>query len=183
MSGASRFVELPVAPVTGSHVPELTSIHSVKGRGPYGDSRYRGNCSGYLIRDLLRYYQPKPVLDLMQGSGTCGDVCRELGLPFAEMDIKLGQDAADPASYAEIGDVGFAWAHPPYWRMISYSSNPNCLSQLPTLDSFLDRMQLILRLTKSVLAPNGKIAILIRRLQRSRPLSAVTAATCRTSNP
>lgn len=157
----SRLVELPAAPLTASPVPDLTSLYARKGRGPYGDARYRGNCSGYLIRDLLQYFSSRSVLDLMRGSGTCGDVCRELGLPYSEMDIRQGQDAADPDAYAGLAPVDFVWAHPPYWRMIRYNQDPRCLSSLPTLDAFLNRMQLILRLSKRVLNPGGKIAVLI----------------------
>lgn len=45
-------VQLPAAPITASPVPHLTSIHSSPVRGPYGDARYPGNCSGALIKDL-----------------------------------------------------------------------------------------------------------------------------------
>jgi hypothetical protein len=31
---------------------ELCSVVSYPDRGPWGDSRYRGNCSGYLVKDL-----------------------------------------------------------------------------------------------------------------------------------
>lgn len=169
-----RFVELPVAPVTGSPVPHLTSIHSQSRRGPYGDPRYRGNCSGYLIRDLLQFFRSQRVLDSMRGSGTCGDVCRELGIEFAEMDLRLGQDAADSASYVGLPLFDFVWMHPPYWRMIRYNDDPRCLSAAPTLDAFLDRMQLVLRLSKDVLSPGGKIAVLIGNFSdhgRYQPLS------------
>lgn len=156
-----RFVELPAAPKTGSPVPQLTSIHSVRGRGPYGDWRYRGNCGGHLIRDLLRYFGPKNVLDPMMGSGTCRDVCRELRIPCRSMDVRRGQDAADPASYADCEPVDFVWMHPPYWRMIKYNEDPRCLSNAPSLDVFLDRMQQVLQNCQSVLTPRGKIAVLI----------------------
>lgn len=156
-----RYVELPAARINASPVPHLTSIHSQRRRGPYGNSKYRGNCGGYLIRDLLDYYRPKSVLDLMSGSGTCRDVCRELRIPCQSLDINRGQDAACPESYAKLAPVDFVWAHPPYWRMIKYNDDPRCLSTQPTLEAFLNRMQLILRLSKSVLTPYGKIAILI----------------------
>ncbi|WP_437186698.1 hypothetical protein SH668x_000047 [Planctomicrobium sp. SH668] len=157
----SIYARLPDAPLNTSPVPHLTSLYSRVGRGPYGDARYRGNCSGYLIKDLIRYFDSRSVLDLMRGSGTCGDVCRELGLPYSEMDLRLGQDAADPDAYAGLEPVDFIWAHPPYWRMIRYNRDPRCLSALPTLEAFLNRMQLILHLSKRVLTPSGKIAILI----------------------
>lgn len=156
-----RFVELPAAPRNASPVPELTSIHSVRRRGPYGDHRYRGNCGGYIIRDLLRYFQPTNVLDPMSGSGTCRDVCRELKIDCKTMDIRRGQDASDPASYADREPVDFIWMHPPYWRMIRYNDDPRCLSNAPSLDAFLNRMQLVLRNCKQVLTSRGKIAVLI----------------------
>lgn len=155
------YVELPRAPLNASHVPELTSIHSVRQRGPYGDSRYRGNCDGMLIRNLVRYFRSQSVLDPMTGSGTCADVCRELSIPCHSMDIRRGQDAGDPASYAGIEPVDFVWLHPPYHKMIIYNDDPRCLSQAPTLDAFLDRMQTVLANCKSVLRPRGKIAVLI----------------------
>lgn len=157
----TRFVELPAAPVNTSPVPHLTSIHSQRKRGPYGDAQYRGNCGGYLIRDLIQYFKPTNVLDPMSGSGTCRDVCGELQIPCRSMDIKRGQDAACASSYADLGRFDFVWGHPPYWRMIRYNSDDRCLSSAPTLDAFLDRMQTVLRLSKGVLSPRGKIAILI----------------------
>ena len=161
MTNSPTTIELPKAPQTASPVPELTSIHAVRGRGPYGNRYYRGNCGGHLIRDLLRYFQPQRVLDPMTGSGTCRDVCRELEIPCHTMDIRRGQDAADPDSYAGIADVDFIWMHPPYFKMIRYNDDPRCLSNAPTLDAFLDKMQLVLQNCKSVLSKHGKIAILI----------------------
>lgn len=156
-----QLIELPAAPITGSPAPELTSLHTARQRGPYGSSKYRGNCGGYLIRDLLRYYQPKRVLDPMTGSGTCRDVCRELSIPCVSMDVRFGQDAADPHLYEAVGTIDFSFMHPPYWRQILYSDDPRCLSQAPTLDAFFSRMRLVLRNCKSVMAPGGKIAVLI----------------------
>ncbi len=156
-----RTIEMPLAPQNASPVPHLTSIHSSKGRGPYGSSRYRGNCGGHLIRDLLQYYQAKHVLDPMMGSGTCSDVCTELSIECTSMDIKIGDDAADPDSYAGIEPVDFVWMHPPYWRMIRYNDDANCLSNAKSLDGFLDCMACVLQNCERVLTKNGKIAVLI----------------------
>ena len=40
----------------------MQSIVSYKNRGKYGDSQYRGNCSGYVIKDLIQqfYNNSKP---------------------------------------------------------------------------------------------------------------------------
>lgn len=156
-----QLIELPRAPKNGSPIPELTSIHARRQRGPYGSSRYRGNCGGYLIRDLLRYYQPRRVLDAMTGSGTCRDVCRELAIPCVSMDVRFDQDADDPHLYEAVGPIDFAWLHPPYWRQIIYNEDPRCLSQAATIEEFLARLQQVLRNIRTVLTRRGKIAVLI----------------------
>src|SRR5580693_7217212 len=107
---------LPRAPRNASPVPGLTSLYHKEWRGNYGDARYPGNCSGELIKDLLRYFRPKRVLDPMTGSGTCADVCRELGIECVSKDIRFGFDACDPVSFTGIGVFDFIWIHPPYWR-------------------------------------------------------------------
>lgn len=161
MTDAPTLIELPAAPRNASPNPGLTSIHARRRRGPYGSAKYRGNCGGYLIRDLLRYYRPEQVLDPMTGSGTCRDVCRELAIPCVSMDVRFGQDAADPHLYAAIPPIDFAWLHPPYWRQIVYNDDPRCLSNAPTIEAFLVRMRLVLRNVRSVLTRRGKIAVLI----------------------
>lgn len=156
-----RLVPLPLAPRTASPVLELTSIHSRIGRGPYGNARYRGNCGGYLIRDMLRYFKPSRVLDPMTGSGTCRDVCRELGIECVSYDFYRGQDAASASSYRGIGEFDFVWLHPPYWRMIRYNDDERCLSNAPSLEAFLDGMGRVLEHCGGVLSSSGKIAVLI----------------------
>lgn len=36
----------------------MQSIVSYKDRGPYGDSFYRGNCTGHIIKDLIQQFYP-----------------------------------------------------------------------------------------------------------------------------
>jgi hypothetical protein len=153
--------KLPRAPRTTSPVPWLTSIHSVVPRGPYGDPRYRGNCGGYLIKDLLRFFKPNRVFDPMTGSGTCHDVCRELDIACNSGDVRSGFDATDPGCYNRLGPFDFIWLHPPYWRQIKYSDNPNCLSNAPSLDMFQVRLRSVIRNCATVLSKDGKLAILI----------------------
>ena len=52
----------------------LKSVVQYPQRGPWGDAKFPGNTSGYLPVDLIDYYQPKSILDPMEGSGTTGDV-------------------------------------------------------------------------------------------------------------
>lgn len=98
-----KLIHHPETPVNASPTPWLTSIHATKRRGPYGSPDYRGNCSGYLIKDLLRYFSATRVLDPMTGSGTCRDVCQELDVECVSFDLHSGKDASNPLSYEGIG--------------------------------------------------------------------------------
>jgi SAM-dependent methyltransferase len=156
---------LPQAPRTKSPVPGLTSLYWKPWRGDYGDARYPGNCSGELIKDLLRYFDAQRVLDPMTGSGTCRDVCRELGIECRSTDLFTtlfdGADACDPKSFASIGTFDFIWLHPPYWRQKVYSDDSRDLSTAPTLDAFFDGYERLIDNCVDVLQPGGKLAILM----------------------
>jgi hypothetical protein len=154
-------VLLPSRPKTASPVPTLASIHATDGRGPYGNPGYRGNCSGLLIRDLLLYYGSKRVLDPMAGSGTCRDVCRELGIQCSSFDLHAGFDAQDTRCFRDLGEFDFIWLHPPYWKMICYGDDPRCLSNAPTLGDYQRRLRQVIRNCRLVLAEAGHLAILI----------------------
>lgn len=156
------YIKLPAAPVTGSPVPSLTSLyHGGIERGPYGSKDYPGNCGGYIIRDLLRYYEPKRVLDPMTGSGTCRDVCRELGITCLSFDLRFQFDACSPSGYVGIGEFDFVWLHPPYWRQKIYSHDMRDMSQQPTLAAFLDKYDALIKNCMGALTPGGKLAILM----------------------
>src|SRR6266545_2030835 len=68
------YARLPLAPRNASPVPHLTSLYHFHRAGEYGDRGYPGNCSGNIIKDLLRYFGARSVFDPMTGSGTCRDV-------------------------------------------------------------------------------------------------------------
>ena len=74
-------------------MPELTSLYHNSLAGEYGDRGYPGNCGGNLISDLLRFFRPATVFDPMTGSGTCRDVCKELGIYCWSSDLHQGFDA------------------------------------------------------------------------------------------
>lgn len=149
-----------MAPQNGSPVPWLTSLYHKADAGNYGSRAYPGNCSGEIIKDLLRYFRPKSVLDPMTGSGTCADVCRELKIPCRSFDIHGGVDACDPKTYEGV-TADFVWIHPPYWRQKRYTTDLRDLSMAPTLNYFLYRYEKLIRNCASVLSENGKLAILM----------------------
>lgn len=156
---------LPRAPINGSPVPWLTSLYHKATRGNYGDARYPGNCSGELIKDLLRYFRPKgPVFDPMTGSGTMRDVCNELRIDCVSKDIRepFHWDACDEKNYTGIGPFEFIFVHPPYWRQKVYQADdPRDMSTAPTLHYFLYRYQKLINNLAGVLAEGGKLAILM----------------------
>jgi hypothetical protein len=154
------YAKLPQAPVNGSPVPHLTSLYHFAPAGNYGDRSYPGNCGGNLIKDLLRFFQPKSVFDPMTGSGTCRDVCKELAIYCWSSDLHENMDACDASKFPR-GCFQFCWIHPPYWRMKLYTDDPRDLSRAPTPDAFLERYRLLIANCAGSLAPGGKLAILM----------------------
>ena len=154
------YARLPRAPKNASPVPHLTSLYHFDRAGEYGDRSYPGNCGGNLIKDLLKYFKPFSVLDPMSGSGTCRDVCEELGIYCWSSDIHGGADACDPSQFPR-ATFDFCWLHPPYWRQKIYADDPRDLSRCPTLTSFLDRYRLLIANCAGALNPGGKLAILV----------------------
>ena len=152
------YARLPQAPRNASPVPSLTSLYHDSRPGPYGDRSYPGNCSGQLIKDLLSYFQPGTVYDPMSGSGTCKDVCDEVGIYCFSGDIHQGFDACEERFHEAFS---FCWLHPPYWRMKLYAEDPRDLSREPTLDNFLKRLEQLLRASTRAVRPGGRLAVLM----------------------
>lgn len=154
------YAKLPLVPVNGSPVPHLTSLYHFDRAGEYGDRAYPGNCGGNLIKDLLRYFTPTSVLDPMTGSGTCRDVCAELGILCRSSDLHQAVDACSPSAFPREA-FDFCWLHPPYWRQKLYTNDPRDLSRTPTLQAFLERYRQLVVNCADALAPGGRIAILM----------------------
>ncbi len=154
-------------PVTGSPVPTLCSVHATDRRGDYGDPRFRGNCSGALIRDVLEYFDPANCLDPMAGSLTCGDVCQELNIVYEGYDLSDGFDATNMARFIEPWvRFEFAWLHPPYWNIIQYSNRPGDLSNCENYEQFRKLLMLCLKRCYDALEVGGRLAILIGDVRR-----------------
>ena len=148
----------------------MKSIVSYPHRGPWGDSRYRGNCSGWLLVDLLKHFQPKMVPDPTMGSGTTRDVCRELGIAGWFGDLKDGFNILrDPIPCG--GDFGFM--HPPYHDIIVYSGNvwgephPDDLSRCSSYEDFLAKLNQAQFALYDALRRGGHMAILIGDVRRN----------------
>ena len=153
----------------------LTSIVSYPNRGPWGDNRYPGNSSGYLLIDLCATYTPRSVLDPMEGGGTSRDVCADMGIAYQGFDLHSGVDSL----HDEIGDgYDLIFWHPPYHDMKIYSDDPRDLSRAGSLAAFGALLRAGYWRFFERLAPSGRLAILIgdlRRHGRYEPLTADVA--------
>jgi hypothetical protein len=154
------YARLPRIPVNASPVPHLTSLYHFSRAGEYGDRSYPGNCGGNLIKDLLRYFKVRSCFDPMTGSGTCRDVCHELGIYCWSSDLHQGADACDASQFPR-ECFEFTWIHPPYWRQKLYTDDARDLSRTTTITAFLERYRLLIQNCAGALVPGGKLAILM----------------------
>jgi len=138
---------------------DLTSVVSYPDRGPYGNWRYRGNCSGRLIKDLINFYKPKSVLDPCEGGGTARDVCRELGVDYDGFDLKDGFDLLTSPIPAKRYDMVFF--HPPYWNIVVYSDDPRDLSNIREFDVFMQKLFQAIERLGEYLSERGVLVVLI----------------------
>lgn len=100
----------------------MKSVMSFPNRGPWGKSNWRGNTSGHVIKEMIEHFNPKLFVDACEGSGTSGDVCREMGIDYVGLDLYKGQDFTKDDILTQLprpADIVFT--HPPYHDMITYS--------------------------------------------------------------
>ena len=74
---------------------ELCSVVSYPDRGPWGDSRYRGNCTGHIIKDLILRFKCRSVFDPAEGSGTVRDVVAGINKYLHKNIYYEGKDLKD----------------------------------------------------------------------------------------
>jgi len=150
---------------------ELCSVVSYPDRGPWGDSKYRGNCSGHLIKDLILRFSAKSVFDPAQGSGTARDVVTGINkhlkkeILYEGRDLKQGWDILTSSLPQKQFDL--VWYHPPYWDIIQYSDNPKDLSNSSTLENFERNLNQSTEKLFEAVKPGGIMAVLIGDKRRS----------------
>ena len=135
----------------------MKSVISYPDRGPYGNNRYRGNCSGYVIKDLIEHFRPALFVDVCEGSGTSRDVAREMGVRYIGLDLHKGFDFTQHSVLNAIGGepAPMVFSHPPYYDIIRYQDerkkhgltinpNENDLSSSVSIDEFLEKCNVML---------------------------------------
>lgn len=146
----------------------MNSIISYKNRGEYGNSNYRGNCSGFVIKDIIQQFypnsKPKKFIEVFSGGGTGKDVAKELNITNSlHLDLITGWDAL----VDEIpSGSDFIFSHPPYWDIIKYekqrnSYSSNDLSNKMLYEEFIEKLNKVNAKIYCSLVNGGRHAILI----------------------
>ena len=148
----------------------MTSVVSYARRCPqFGDHRYRGNCDGRLVKDLILRYGATRVCDPMEGSGTSRDVVAGLnkyknkGIRYWGGDLRKGFDLTKQDLP---GRFDFVWIHPPYWNIVQYRNGANDLSNCESYEQFRRMLMVCLTRCYDALEMGGRLAVLIGDVRR-----------------
>jgi hypothetical protein len=145
------------------------SILSYPDRGEWGKSSWRGNCSGYVYRDLFERLKPKTFVDPMVGSGTSVEVAKSMGITAWGLDLHQGFNILRDSILNKVGrEVDVCISHPPYHDMIVYSgevwgtqAHPDDLSRCVDLEDFHIKLQIALMNQRTATLPGGYFGTII----------------------
>lgn len=161
------------------------SIISHPDRGPWGSNKWRGNCSGYVYKDLFEQLQPKVFIDPMVGSGTSVEVAREMQIEAYGLDLHSGFNCLRGDILEAVGkQADFVCSHPPYGSQILYSGpggmwgsepHPDDLSHCKDDQDFLEKMQYVLLNQRRATVPGGYYATIIGDYRRQGRYSSYQA--------
>lgn len=150
------------------------SIMSFPERGHWGNSSWRGNCSGHVYQELFTRIQPKVFIDPMMGSGTSIDVAKEMNIEAYGLDLHQGFNAIRDSILKATGKAAdLCVSHPPYGGMILYSGNvwgeahPDDLSRCTSDEDFHEKMQLVLLNQRDATVPGGFYGTIIGDWRRN----------------
>ena len=151
----------------------MKSILSYPDRGKWGNSQYRGNCSGYVIKDLLQFYfpnhPPKQFIEVFSGGGTGQAVAKDLGITNSiHLDLRNGWNAlVDELPKGS----DFTFSHPPYWDIIKYetqrgSFHEDDLSNQMDYETFIFQLDKVNEKIYHNLFNGGRHALLIGDIRK-----------------
>lgn len=150
---------------------ELCSVVSYPNRGPWGSPQYRGNCSGWLIKDLILRFGCRSVFDPAEGSGTARDVVSGInqflkkGVCYEGRDLARGWDVLTSELPGKQFDL--VWYHPPYWDIVRYSGDGRDLSNCATLEEFEAKLNRSAERLFSTVRRGGIFVVLIGDKRKS----------------
>lgn len=152
----------------------MQSIVSYKDRGKWGNSSYRGNCTGHIIKDLIQHFypnsKPKKFVEVFSGGGTGLDVARELGITNSvHLDLNTGWNALrDEIPHGS----DFVFSHPPYWDIVKYHTQRDCydpddLSNVMSYEEFIEKLDKVNAKIYQSLLNGGRHALLIGDVRKN----------------
>ena len=175
---------------------ECTTVWSFARRGKWAthNSKYRGNWSPEVVRNLITRYSQEGdcLLDPMIGGGTTAIECKLLNRHLLALDInphaiELTKNALkfesefNPKIRVELNDsrdlsllknesIDFILNHPPYVDIIKYSDKEidKDLSNIHDLDQFCDEIEEIAKEFYRVLKKDKYCAVLIGDTRRNK---------------
>lgn len=162
-----------------------STVLSFPERGPWGNNRYRGNCSGYVQAFLIWKYGVQKMAELFSGSGTGYDVAKDMGIAYVGADINptpvrpgiLCVDAINDEVPDAFYDADMIFAHPPYGKEIgipyagSMYADPtgeiskHDLGQMPW-DDFMKALNSVVMKYYAAMAPGAQMSILMGDVRR-----------------
>ena len=150
------------------------SILSFPDRGPWGNSRYRGNCSGYVYKRIFEHLRPRVFTDPMAGSGTSVEVAREMDIEAYGLDLHSGFNILEHSILEVVGKPSdLVLSHPPYHDCVVYSGSVwgtephrDDLSRCATEDQFMDKLYIALLNQRSATAIGGHYGLIIGDVRR-----------------
>lgn len=151
----------------------MQSLISFPERGPWGQSSYRGNCSGHVYRELFESLRPRHFIDPTVGSGTSVEVAREMGIDAVGLDLRHGFNGLRDSILAVVGRwTDLCVSHLPYHDMVLYSggqwgeAHPDDLSRCADVEEFVEKSHQFLLNQRDATRPGGYYATLIGDLRR-----------------
>jgi hypothetical protein len=150
------------------------SVLSFPERGPWGNARYRGNCSGYVYKRILEWSRPRVFTDPMVRSGTSVEVAREMDIEAYGLDLHSGFNILKDSILETVGKASdLVLSHPPYHDCVLYSGSvsgtalhPDDLSRCRTEDEFMDKLYIALLNQRTATVNGGHFGLIIGDLRR-----------------
>lgn len=149
------------------------SILSYPSRGHWGNSNWRGNCSGYIYKELFERLKPQFFVDPMVGSGTSIEVAKEMGIEAVGLDLHSGFNCLRHSIIDHVKrQADLVISHPPYGEMIKYSgqvwgeqAHPDDLSHCLNDEDFHQKLQLVLLNQREATKPGSYYGTIIGDLR------------------
>ena len=170
-----------------------STLLSFPDRGPWGDKKWRGNCSGWIQAFLMWKYHVEKFAELFAGSGTGYDVAKDMGIDYIGADLNpnpvrpgiLNINAITDEVPDEFYGADMLFMHPPYGAEIkipyagSMYKDPtgelskSDLGQMPW-KTFMKTLNEVVMKYYSAMEPGARMSILMGDVRRGGLHSMLT---------